>query len=328
MLYIAAMRVHAVPNPNDTFSQNLCNVLTKSVSAQSGILLTKEPGEADVIIFFDSYGDRQYRFIREHDYTKRFQKKCFLFSQCDFPIPFLPGIYANLSKAIHTPGWSDSFCYVDSYRKNPFLKYQPEVEKTLLFSFLGRDSDRVRRDLFALQQKHEDVLIENTDHYCHWAANNDEKLKMQKRYIDVSKASKFMLCPRGQGVSSYRFFEAMELGIAPVLISDACVLPSGVDWDSFMINVPENKVKDIVSILKEREPESESLGRLAREAWEQHFNEGDHFKHIIQRMARLKGWEDDLVSKNARLTKKALKVVKKKEILFKIKCSLNKNRGQ
>ena len=46
--------------------------------------------------------------------------------------------------------------------------------------------------------------------------------------------SKIALCPRGYGGSSFRFYEAMQLGAIPFLIGDIDTRPfkNYIDWDS------------------------------------------------------------------------------------------------
>lgn len=322
MLILPVMVILPIFNPDDPFSQNLCQALRKTLSKSSEIKLSDDPEKADIILFVDSYEDRQYTFVQGHEYFHKYKKKCFYFSQCDEPVPVLPGIYTNLAAEFHLDGWTDSFCYVDSYRKNPYLKPEPKAEKKYLFSFLGRTSHRVRKRLFDLESSEGDYLVENTDNFDFWAEADDTHRKFQKRYIEIALASKFLLCPRGVGATSYRFFESMEMGIAPVLISDAHVLPSGIDWDQFLIRVPESKAANIASILKGYESEWEERGRLAREAWEQYFDDKDHLKHIVSRINKLKGWDENVARKSQKIIKKTFSAQKRAAILFQIKCQI------
>mgnify|MGYP001616820289 CR=1 FL=1 len=51
---------------------------------------------------------------------------------------------------------------------------------------------------------------------------------------------KFSLCPRGGGLSSYRFYESIQCGSIPVLFSDGAVLPySDIGWEDFSVRLPE-----------------------------------------------------------------------------------------
>jgi hypothetical protein len=61
-------------------------------------------------------------------------------------------------------------------------------------------------------------------------------------YIDSIENSKFVLCPRGQGLNSIRFFEAVAAGRIPILISDNVKLPLSdmIDWSSVIIQLSED----------------------------------------------------------------------------------------
>ena len=52
---------------------------------------------------------------------------------------------------------------------------------------------------------------------------------------------KFVLCPRGRGSNSIRFFEALNFGKIPILISDDVKLPlrSKIDYSEFCIEIQE-----------------------------------------------------------------------------------------
>lgn len=63
------------------------------------------------------------------------------------------------------------------------------------------------------------------------------------RYRDYLKsilAGKFVICARGHGNYSYRFYEALALGRVPIMLDTNCVLPfeDKLDWNKYVIRVP------------------------------------------------------------------------------------------
>lgn len=74
------------------------------------------------------------------------------------------------------------------------------------------------------------------------------------KYRELLSSSYFSLCPRGGGLSSYRFFECFHLNTIPVLIGDDIVLPfDDIDYSKFILRIPEDKTLDkdyIISLLK------------------------------------------------------------------------------
>lgn len=284
-----AIRVLLVPNPADSFSVNLATWLPNVSELGNDFSVTNQADEAELILFVDSYTDTSYRFIRHHPLIAQHGHKCFLFSQLDDPIHVLPGTYANLDRRHHTPGWSSSFCFVDTYRRNPYLAEARELysERSLLFSFLGRLSHPVRKKLLASQFRRSDVVVEETAGYHHWEPRDEQAKSFNRRYAQVSASSKFIICPRGAGVSSIRLFEAMELGCVPVIVSDDWVAPSGPRWENFSIRVSEQDLNKLEAIIVEREPDWEVMAALAREEWLHWFQEKDFLRQIVHRTLTL-----------------------------------------
>lgn len=98
----------------------------------------------------------------------------------------------------------------------------------------------------------------------------------RQKYLDTLSCSLTALCPRGDGMNSIRFFEALSMGRIPVLISDNCLLPfaSRISYDRFVIRVAEGEVDDTAGIILDwiREKSTAELMqrcREARQAWEQ-----------------------------------------------------------
>ena len=71
------------------------------------------------------------------------------------------------------------------------------------------------------------------------------KKEGQKFYLSTLLDSRFVLCPRGYGTSSYRLFETMRLGRVPVIISDEWVPPLGPSWLNCSIRISEKRVREL-----------------------------------------------------------------------------------
>jgi len=66
-----------------------------------------------------------------------------------------------------------------------------------------------------------------------------------KKFLETSAQCVFSLCPRGQGLSSYRFYECMHLSTIPVLFADNAVLPyPDIDYSEICVRIPESKIND------------------------------------------------------------------------------------
>jgi len=74
--------------------------------------------------------------------------------------------------------------------------------------------------------------------------NPSVKENEYQTYLSSALASKFLLCPRGYGLNSFRLYEAFQLGCVPVVISDENFLPwsDELNWNEFSVitNTCEN----------------------------------------------------------------------------------------
>ena len=183
-----------------------------------------------------------------------------MFSECDWPFAFLPGLYSSLVKPLP---WAWSWAY--------FLDETPTAEpdagdRPYLFSFLGRVSTHpVRRALQRLDSPPTPCL-DTSD-----APRRFDNWHYQRTFDEVMRRSRFVLCPRGFGASSKRTFEAMRAGRVPVIISDAWIEPPVGDWSRFSIRVRERDIEHIPQLCADHAESAGHMGTLAREAFQQHF---------------------------------------------------------
>ena len=95
--------------------------------------------------------------------------------------------------------------------------------------------------------------------HCCWQETSDfyrkvpEHWKLRNSYLRLMQNSKFVLCPRGWGHNSIRFFETIALGRIPVLISDRLRLPleDMIEYNRFVVRVPEGDVRRTGEYIRE-----------------------------------------------------------------------------
>jgi hypothetical protein len=247
--------------------------------------VVSDPGATDLIIFVELYGAGWYfDRLRRHPLVREYREKTFLFCSNPFVIPFLPGVYTGVEKR-----WSSSRVRSGFYlgrTRNEFTTFDPpEHDLPYLFSFMGATPNApVRRRLETLT--HPRSFFQNTSHEFDKILGGKmdprERLDYDRRYAELAKASKFVLCPRGLSVSSIRLFETMRMGRVPVILSDDWVPPSGPRWESFSIRVNESQFGRIPRLLEQREAESVTMGNLARKEWEEWFSDEVVFHRIVQ----------------------------------------------
>jgi hypothetical protein len=247
--------------------------------------VTSDPDAADIILFVERYGAGWYfARVRRHPLLRKHREKCFIFCSNPFVIPLLPGIYTGVERR-----WASRRTVSGFYLgvpKNPFTTFTPPSDDLpYLYSFMGslRNSE-VRQRIGRLEHARGFVQDTAADYtrVLHRQMDARERLDYHRRYAEATKASKFVLCPRGLSASSIRLFETMRMGRAPVILSDDWVEPPGPGWDRFAIRVREADCAKIPQMLEEREQDAVAMGELARAQWLEWFSEEAAFHRVVE----------------------------------------------
>jgi Exostosin family len=237
--------------------------------------VVSSPDDADLILFVEHSTDAgaYFQHVRRHPVYRRLADRCYLFCSTDRVIPFLPGVFASIERSWYRSSWTRSGPYLDL---NPPADDErvPPPSAEYLFSFVGTpNSAPVRRAVVEL--RHPRALIRDTSAANRNALSRDE-------YLQTVFGSSFVLCPRGGGSSSFRLFETMALGRAPVIISDEWVPPTGPDWGSFSFHVRESEVAGIPTLLQADEDRAALMGRRARDAFAAWFAPDVLFHRVVE----------------------------------------------
>ena len=249
------------------------------------------PEIADLILVVDIFETDLYRGLRENRVWQKWPEKSFAYCEADSPPNFLHGLHSSASKARSGGGRFQAcaypvhqLCYPNPCPPAAEIAATP---KDLLFSFTGRGSHRVRRQLFAQHFDCVDVIVENTSDYYHFVDEPEHRARAGRRYWQLAARSKYALCPRGAGASTIRIFEMMRAGIAPVIIADDWLPPLGPAWEEFAVFVRENEVTSIYEKVKAHEDEYADRGDLARQAWDQYFSPPNYWSFLLASIRRI-----------------------------------------
>jgi hypothetical protein len=128
---------------------------------------------------------------------------------------------------------------LSSEHREPFFK----KKKKYIASFTGRIGTHSIRSLMAQELSNKkDIFIKDGNFSVRF-------------FVKTVLESYTSLCPRGYGGSSFRFFESMQLGVAPILIGDLDTRPfkKFIDWDkiSFYRKNTEDLYEFLSSLKKE-----------------------------------------------------------------------------
>lgn len=117
---------------------------------------------------------------------------------------------------------------------------QYKEKKKYFMGFVGRLNSNTRQTLC-------DKFRGISDFFCAEGLSKED-------YYKTSSSIIFNLCPKGVGLSSYRFYESFHLNTVPVLLADDSVLPyEDVNYDDICIRIEEKYIHNpsyVINILK------------------------------------------------------------------------------
>jgi len=253
--------------------------------------IVTDPSTADVILIFGSSAREPHRLL-EYGLYKAFPERCAVYTEDDDCLPLLPGVHTNAPISEHTRiGRIFNYAHItrNGQHQNRFVEETTssvpiglKTEKRYLFTFQGGSTSILRKRLYNLKFNRSDVLIENTSAYWHWDNSQPDRQERQRHYAETLAASHFVICPRGAGVGSSRFFEVMAAGVVPVLLSDKYALTPGPAWDKFLIQVRERDIAKLPEILEPYLESAAERGQLARQAVDEYFSIEREFDRIVE----------------------------------------------
>ena len=215
------------------------------------ITLVDDPDQADLIIFAESHKTTTdpldvSTHVLHHPIYRQHHHKCVIHNGCDLPNPIIPGLYPSIPHK-----WARRLgCVGSPYlaQLNPYLEHPhlADTKPIRIASFIGGCKDKpLRQHLvkLALSPKWDSIqAIDTSQAFVGSLRANDMQTHqgLKEAFAKDMVESKFVLCPKGSGPSSYRIFEAMQVARAPVILADAFSPPPGPDWSSFSIRIRQS----------------------------------------------------------------------------------------
>ena len=130
-------------------------------------------------------------------------------------------------------------------------EYHENVERDIFCSFVGSITHPIRGTLLN--------LLSNNKNYHFSAKFHNPSVSQDEfdKFLNITSRSIFSLCPRGYGRSSFRLYEAIQLGSIPVFIYDHKWLPfeDEIDWNQFCVLIDVNDIQNIDTILSSYTPD-------------------------------------------------------------------------
>lgn len=249
--------------------------------------LVDSPEEADLIIIGNLREENWAESLRRHPVIAKYPNRCFGVSETDDPRPLLRGVYTSGHRRLPFPSRCRTGAYTLQHPNfnNPFIECHPggafNLPKKHLFSFTGRNCHPVRAAILSQRFEREDLFIKDTSDFFLFTHLTEGKASSQEFFVQVMEASKFVVCPRGNGASSIRLFEAMRIGVAPIIISDDWILPKGPRWNDFALFLKESEIGNLEALVARHEPRWREMGERAAQEYERHFSKAAYFDYFV-----------------------------------------------
>lgn len=287
-------RVHLTTTKK--FTDGLCayrELCDRAQRDRFGVHHTIEnPKQADLILFVEyDQNDPFLHRVRKHELVRRYREKCFVVSERDFTFPFLPGIYTSVPKKWYRPNRMRAGFYLAMF-PNPHVQHVPidQTNPDFLFSFRGSFNGLTVREKLADLSSYPVARIVDTSTEANYLREDapdtyddpEQKEKLQRRYGNLLRNSKFILCPRGLAPSTVRIFETLKSGRIPVIIADNWVPPEGPNWQACSVKIPESEIQSIPERLQALENQAPGMAQRARETWERWFSPEVSFHRIVE----------------------------------------------
>ena len=149
------------------------------------------------------------------------------------------------------------FSFINEYKNLYVLNFNTSInhERFIVLPFWSIDDELITEEkkylgnLVCSVNNHvrftlKNVLSNNPDFYV------SERISYEE-YKKILSGSKFTFCPKGVGLSSYRFFESFHLNSIPVLIADDVILPyvNKTNYDDFIVRIKESESNNLNVIM-------------------------------------------------------------------------------
>jgi hypothetical protein len=270
----------AVNTPNEPWHTRDYERMVRAGHAYRGIdfRLADDPEDGDFILFVGStesyFGDvcRSPLFRRHHE-------RSYVYDLGDALVPVLPGMYPDVVGPVRLPDLQLGAYHLRFDSKALAPRCNDAKRPTRLFSFVGtvENAPEVRGRILALQ--HPEALLLNRS-----GLRDGDDLD----YVEILRDSHFVLCPRGIGPTSWRFYETMMAARVPVIISDGWVPARDIDWPSCSLRVSESDVESIPSLCAANVGRAQEMGLRARQEWESHCSLERAFGWVGRRLRELR----------------------------------------
>jgi len=231
---------------------------------------TDDPEKADAIIIQERNSFKEWRYIDAllaEPLIRRFAYKVFTLNNDDCGTGLLRGLYTSLPRPRMRADVHRAVAFHSTPNELVYAERTDRRAPEFLATWRGNlISNKIRRRLYRRYGNSKSLCLSTTDSWLNHGANE------KQQFVDLILAGKFSLCPAGWADSTFRIYESMALGVAPVILADDFVPPAGPDWNELALLVPERRLGELEQILRANESRSARMGQVAAECYRRYFH--------------------------------------------------------
>ena len=276
------VRIHLWRIGVEVLDRSIAHYEDLASTTRHGHVLVDDASDADLVLFTQAHvcpDPLSLRAFRSSEPWRRFPDRCFVVDFRDRPWCAFPGLYTSMPARHFQPRWQRAWLYpwIDEPSFLPMRSTDPD----LLFSFVGGRTHSCRDPILSLTSDR--ALIEDTSGFDH-LDESPEAERRRQNFRTAVRRSKFVLCPRGHGTSSFRLQEVLAAGRVPVIISDEWVEPSGPDWTAATVRWPESRAAALPGHLDGLEARFDEMATAGAALYDQWFSAELMFDRIIDQL--------------------------------------------
>ena len=245
-----------------------------------------DPSSADAVVFLESNrfkSRHDFGFFQKTDLLMEFAHKAYTINYADSPIAFLPGLYVALPRRSFDYCWTRAIPFPWASPNKQLQGFKSDNDDPeYKASFRGSLSHPIRQKVLDVLSVHPELGQCIQDHG--WF---DHTLEEQLDYLIQIANSKFIVCPRGGGTSTYRLYEAIKLGRVPIIISDDWVPPDSINCNSFSVTISEKRIADLPALVDSYLARWPAMSSAALSAWNTYFQDSVLADYLFDQLESL-----------------------------------------
>ena len=154
-------------------------------------------------------------------------------------------------------------------------KYSKGLSDRISVGFCGDSNRPIRKEALEIL-KTSGFMIQHDEVFSFFQNPSVDKMKGREKFFNNLQNNIFILCPRGCGNFSYRFYETMCFSRIPVFVNTDCVLPfeNLIDYKNEIVFVEEKELDTLPEVIKEYCGKNYLAERQkrCREIWEKYLS--------------------------------------------------------